>query len=134
MLEIIQIDHIVLRTTRLNEMLEFYTKVLGCTIERETPEETGLTQLRAGNALIDLVVVNSRLGAIGGGAPTKTERNVDHFCLQIKSMPEAEIINHLEKHGIEVGEFTSRYGAQGLGNSLYIQDPESNGVELRCQT
>jgi len=134
MLEIIQIDHIVLRTTRLNEMLEFYTKVLGCTIERETPEETGLTQLRAGNALIDLVVVNSRLGAIGGGAPTKTERNVDHFCLQIKSMPEEEIINHLEKHGIEVGEFTSRYGAQGLGNSLYIQDPESNGVELRCQT
>jgi glyoxylase I family protein len=133
MLEITAIDHIVLRTTRLDEMLEFYTRVLGCMIERETPEKTGLTQLRAGNALIDLVVVNSRLGAVGGGAPTKTERNVDHFCLQIKSMPEPEIINHLEKHGIKVGEFTRRYGAQGLGNSLYIQDPEGNGVELRCQ-
>jgi len=132
MLEILAIDHIVLRTTKLNEMLQFYTKVLGCTIERETSQETGLTQLRAGNALIDLVVVNSRLGAIGGGAPTKKARNVDHFCLQIKSMPESEIISHLEKHGIEVGDFTSRYGAQGLGNSLYIQDPESNGVELRC--
>ena len=134
MLEILAIDHIVLRTTKLNKMLEFYTNVLGCTIERETPQETGLTQLRAGNALIDLVVVNSRLGAAGGGAPTKTERNVDHFCLQIKSMPESEIISHLEKNGIEVGEFTSRYGAQGLGNSLYIQDPEGNGVELRCRT
>jgi len=132
MLEILAIDHIVLRTTKLNEMLEFYTNVLGCTIERETPQETGLTQLRAGNALIDLVVVNSRLGAVGGGAPSKTERNVDHFCLQIKSMPESEIISHLEKHGIKVGELTSRYGAHGLGNSLYIQDPESNGVELRC--
>jgi glyoxylase I family protein len=133
MLEILEIDHIVLRTTKLDEMLEFYTKVLGCMIERETPKETGLTQLRAGNALIDLVVVNSRLGAIGGGAPTKTERNVDHFCLQIKSMPEAEIISHLETHKIKPGEFTSRYGAQGLGNSLYIQDPEGNGIELRCQ-
>jgi len=134
MLEILAIDHIVLRTTKLSEMLEFYTNVLNCTIERETSQETGLTQLRAGNALIDLVVVNSRLGAVGGGAPTKTERNVDHFCLQIKSMPESEIISHLEKHGIKVGEFMSRYGAQGLGNSLYLQDPEGNGVELRCRT
>jgi len=133
MIEILEIDHIVLRTTKLDEMLEFYIKVLGCMIERETPQETGLTQLRAGNALIDLVVVNSRLGAIGGGAPTKTERNVDHFCLQIKSMPEADIISHLENHKIKSGEFTSRYGAQGLGNSLYIQDPEGNGIELRCQ-
>lgn len=133
MLEILAIDHIVLRTTKLDEMLEFYTKVLGCNLERETSAETGLTQLRAGSALIDLVVVNSRLGAMGGGAPTKTERNVDHFCLQIKSMPEQEIINELERSGIEVGEFASRYGAQGLGNSIYIQDPEGNGVELRCQ-
>ncbi|BAJ02827.1 conserved hypothetical protein [Shewanella violacea DSS12] len=127
------IDHIVLRTSKLDEMLEFYTKVLSCTIERETLKETGLTQLRAGNALIDLVVVNSKLGAIGGGAPRKTARNVDHFCLQIKPMPEQEIINHLTKNGIEVGEFASRYGAQGLGNSIYIQDPEGNGVELRCR-
>jgi len=134
MLEVLAIDHIVLRTTKLHEMLEFYTKVLSCSIERETPEETGLTQLRAGSALIDIVVVNSRLGAIGGGAPTKTKRNVDHFCLQIKSLPEQEIINHLEKNGIEVGEFVSRYGAQGLGNSIYIQDPEGNSVELRCRT
>ncbi|MFT5636280.1 MAG: glyoxylase I family protein [Cognaticolwellia sp.] len=134
MLAVLAIDHIVLRTTKLKEMLEFYTNVLNCTIERETPEETGLTQLRAGSALIDLVVVNSRLGAIGGGAPSKTERNVDHFCLQIKSIPEQDIINYLQKCGIKVGEFSSRYGAQGEGNSIYIQDPEGNDVELRCRT
>lgn len=133
MLEVLAIDHIVLRTTKLKEMIYFYTNILSCTIERETPVETGLTQLRAGNALIDLVVVNSRLGAIGGGAPTDTERNVDHFCLQIKSIPEQDIINFLKESGIEVGEFSSRYGAQGEGNSIYIKDPEGNGVELRCQ-
>jgi catechol-2,3-dioxygenase len=134
MLEVLAIDHIVLRTTKLQEMLDFYINVLSCSIERETPVETGLTQLRAGSALIDLVVVNSRLGALGGGAPSKTERNVDHFCLQIKSIPEQDIINFLKKNGIEVGEFESRYGAQGEGNSIYIQDPEGNGVELRCRT
>jgi glyoxylase I family protein len=133
MLEVLAIDHIVLRTTKLKEMLDFYTKVLSCTIERETPVETGLTQLRAGSALIDLVVVNSRLGAIGGGAPTQSERNVDHFCLQIKSVPEPDIITYLKESGIEVGEFESRFGAQGEGNSVYIKDPEGNEVELRCQ-
>ena len=134
MLEVLAIDHIVLRTTKLKEMLDFYTGVLNCTIERETPVETGLTQLRAGSALIDLVAVNSRLGAIGGGAPSKTERNVDHFCLQIMSVPEQDIINYLQENGIEVGEFESRFGAQGEGNSIYIKDPEGNGVELRCRT
>jgi glyoxylase I family protein len=134
MLEVLAIDHIVLRTTKLKEMLDFYTNILNCTIERETPEETGLTQLRAGSALIDLVVVDSRLGAVGGGAPRKTERNVDHFCLQISSVPEQDIIDYLQNNGIEAGEFASRYGAQGEGRSIYIQDPEDNGVELRCQS
>jgi catechol-2,3-dioxygenase len=133
MLEVLAIDHIVLRTTKLKEMLDFYTKVLSCTIERETSVETGLTQLRAGSALIDLVVVNSRLGAIGGGAPTQSERNIDHFCLQIKSVPEQDIITYLKESGIEVGDFESRFGAQGEGNSLYIKDPEGNEVELRCK-
>jgi glyoxylase I family protein len=133
-LEILAIDHIVLRTTKLDEMLGFYTNVLNCAIERETEIETGLTQLRAGSALIDLVVVDSKLGALGGGAPTKTEQKVDHFCLQIKPIPEQEIIKYLEHNEIKVGEFESRYGAQGEGSSIYIQDPEGNIVELRCRT
>ncbi|MFT7684736.1 MAG: glyoxylase I family protein, partial [Candidatus Azotimanducaceae bacterium] len=33
MFEIGGIDHIVLRTTQLNEMLAFYKEVLGCKIE-----------------------------------------------------------------------------------------------------
>jgi glyoxylase I family protein len=133
MLEILAIDHIVLRTRKREEMLAFYTNILSCTIERETSPEIGLTQLRAGSALIDLVAVDSSLGTIGGGPPTKTERNMDHFCLQIRSVPEQEIITFLKNNGIKVGKFESRYGAEGQGNSIYIQDPEGNGVELRCR-
>ena len=133
MLEIAGIDHIVLRTTRIEEMLNFYSKVLGCKVERETPAETGLTQLRAGNALIDLVIVDSRLGKMGGGAPIITENNVDHFCLQLKPIAESEIKSHLLAHGIVSGDFDDRYGAQGFGNSIYIKDPEGKSVELRAQ-
>ena len=133
MLEVVCIDHIVLRTTKLGEMLDFYSEFLGCKVERETSEETGLTQLRAGNALIDLVVVDSSLGKLGGGAPTQTENNFDHFCLQLKPISEEEIRVQLESKGVEFEEFNGRYGAQGFGKSVYIKDPEGNVVELRSQ-
>ena len=39
---------------------------------------------------------------------------------------------HLEKtHGIEAGELKTRYGAEGNGPSLYIEDPDGNRVELK---
>lgn len=133
MFEIAGIDHIVLRTTKLSEMLDFYGKMLGCKVERETPEELGLTQLRAGSALIDLVTVDSQLGKQGGGPPGATENNVDHFCLQLRPITQAEIETHLRSHGIQFGDFEQRVGAQGLGSSVYIKDPEGNIVELRSQ-
>lgn len=132
-IEIAGIDHVVLRTTNLEEMLWFYRDVLGCPIERELPPEFGLVQLRAGNALIDLVLVDSELGKMGGGPPGRTENNMDHFCLQVKPIPEPEMRAYLEQQGIEAGEFISRYGAQGQGHSIYIEDPEGNTVELRNQ-
>ena len=90
MIEVAGIDHIVLRTVKLQEMLNFYCHVLGCKVERETSAETGLTQLSAENALIDLVTVDSRLGWFGGKAPVRTGNNVDHFCLQLKPVSKDE--------------------------------------------
>lgn len=132
-MEIFQIDHIVLRTSKLEQMLTFYCDVLGCKVERQTTADVGLIQLRAGNALIDLVAADGKLGKMGGGPPTPTENNVDHFCLQLKTITEQEIINHLKSHNIAIGEFADRYGAQGMGRSIYIKDPERNTVELRSQ-
>ncbi|MGB5444504.1 MAG: VOC family protein, partial [Psychromonas sp.] len=96
-------------------------------------KETGLIQLRAGSALIDLVSVDSELGRLGGGAATTTENNLDHFCLQIKSISEEEITRYLLSFAIVVQPFSRRYGAQGFGNSTYIKDPEGNTVELKNQ-
>jgi len=128
------IDHIVLRTSQLQNMIQFYSRVLGCDVERTLPPETGLTQLRAGKSLIDIVDVNSNLGRAGGGPATPTENNLDHFCLQIESISESELGVWLQSHGIETGDFETRYGAQGFGPSIYIQDPDGNTVELRSET
>ena len=134
MIEIAGLDHIVLRTSHMGEMLHFYGTVLGCPVERKLSPELGLVQLRAGTSLIDLVAVDSELGHIGGGPPTASDNNMDHFCLQLKSLPEEEISRHLTSHGIKAGPFERRYGAQGYGNSIYLNDPEGSTVELRNRT
>ncbi|EWS69554.1 lactoylglutathione lyase [Vibrio vulnificus] len=126
------IDHIVLRVVDLPKMLAFYCDILGCVVEREVAE-FGLTQLRAGSALIDLVTVNSKLGQQGGRALEQEGRNMDHFCLQITPRDEQEILDFLTLHGVQVEDFANRYGAQGFGRSIYLSDPEGNTVELKPQ-
>ena len=130
MFNIKQLDHLVLRVTDIDEMMKFYTSVLGCSVER-IRAEIGLYQLRAGSSLIDLVPVDGQLGAAGGAPPAEQGRNLDHFCLQIEPFDAGAIATHLREYGIEAGEVQSRYGAQGDGPSLYISDPEGNVVELK---
>jgi len=125
------IDHIVLRTENLEALLAFYCGVLPCVVERELSPEVGLVQLRAGQSLIDLVDVNSQLGRMGGAAPGKTGHNVDHFCLEIDAVDEQQLLDWLKSHNIAGSEFARRYGANGFGRSIYIQDPDGNTVELK---
>ncbi|WP_455385229.1 VOC family protein [Acidihalobacter prosperus] len=130
MFRIREIDHLVLRIVDLDAMLGFYCDALGCAIEKRQ-EELGLIQLRAGRSLIDLVLVDGKLGSAGGAAPGAEGRNLDHFCLRIEPFDEAAIRSHLEAHGIEAGPVESRYGAEGDGPSIYLTDPEGNTVELK---
>jgi glyoxylase I family protein len=125
-----QLDHIVLRVRNVAAMRRFYCEVLGCTFERDQAE-IGLLQLRAGSSLIDLVDIEGKLGRRGGAARGLEARNLDHFCLRIEPWDEAEITAHLKAHGVRVGEIGRRYGAEGEGPSIYINDPEGNTVELK---
>ena len=125
-----EIDHLVLRVRDLDAMLRFYGGVLGCTIERRQ-DDIGLVQLRAGRSLIDLVPVDGVLGRAGGAAPAREGRNVDHFCLRVEPFDEASLRAELAAHGIAAGPLAMRFGAEGEGPSLYLDDPEGNVVELK---
>ena len=124
------IDHIVLRVVDLERMLAFYRDALGCTVERRQ-DAIGLVQLRAGASLIDLVPVEGVLGRAGGAAPGCEGRNLAHFCLRIEPFDEAAIRAQLAAHGVDAGPVESRYGADGTGPSLYLDDPEGNTIELK---
>ena len=130
MFQIRDIDHIVLRVSDLERMIDFYCKVLGCSVQWRRPE-LGLVHLRAGNAMIDLVPVDGQLGRPGGAAPGKEGRNMDHLCLRVEPFDEAAIVAHLHSRGARIGEIAPRYGADGKGPSIYVYDPEDNLVELK---
>jgi glyoxylase I family protein len=123
-------DHIVLRIRDKDAALGFYRGVLGLSVDRDRPE-LGLTHVRAGPQMIDLVTIDGPLGQLGGPAPGEQARNLDHFCLQIRPFDEAAIRAHLAAHGVQIVSEGERYGADGDGLSLYVRDPDGNVVELK---
>lgn len=121
-LSVAELDHVVLRCRDQAVALDFYTRVLGMTEERRVAQ-IGLVQLRAGQSMIDLVPAPDR--PAGG-------HNVDHFCLGVRAADMKQVAQYLRDQGIEVmGEPVARYGARGMGLSIYVRDPEGNTVELK---
>ena len=130
-MRLLGIDHVVIRARDPALMELFYVEVLGCAIERRQ-DSIGLVQLRAGAQLIDLlVVVAGRLGWIVGSVPGADGHNMDHLCLRVVDFDVDTVRAHLESHGVKIGDVGERYGSTGEAVSLYLSDPEGNGLELR---
>jgi glyoxylase I family protein len=122
-LKIREIDHVVLRCREQSRMIDFYTRVLGLVEERRI-DKIGLVQLRAGTGLIDLVPA--------ADPRVESGLNVDHFCLGVDVADLEEAIRYLHANAVEIlGEPATRYGARGMGLSIYLRDPEGNVVELK---
>ena len=122
-LEIAELDHVVVRCRDQGRSLDFYSRILSCREERRI-EAIGLIQLRAGQSMIDLVPADP--------PPTHEGRNVDHFCLAVDAADMQSVVRWLRAEGVEVlGEPTDRYGARGMGRSVYVLDPDGNIVELK---
>lgn len=121
--KVAELDHVVLRCRDQARALDFYTRVLGLAEERRL-EQIGLIQLRAGASMLDLVPAAAR---------DEEGRNVDHFCLGVETDDLAETARYLRAQGVEVmqDEPQTRYGARGLGPSIYVRDSEGNVVELK---
>jgi glyoxylase I family protein len=122
-LKVADIDHVVLRCRDQKRAYDFYTRVLGLAEERRI-EKIGLIQLRAGASMIDLVPAQR---------PRSEEAlNVEHVCLGIEATDMNQIVTYLRDLSVEViGEPTQRYGARGMGLSIYIRDSEGNVIELK---
>jgi catechol 2,3-dioxygenase-like lactoylglutathione lyase family enzyme len=123
------LDHVVLLVDDMAAARDFYTRVIGCTVDNALPLY-GMLQLRAGAALIDLVEISSAEGAwakpdVPGG------RNMDHVALATGPWDPEALRAHLAAHDVEIVEEGIRYGAGGDGLSFYVRDPSGNTVELK---
>ncbi|MCF7749958.1 VOC family protein [Bacillus subtilis subsp. subtilis] len=129
--EIQRIDHVVLRVQDLRRAVDFYRDVLGCTVARERPS-LGMVHLHAGASMIDLISIDGKLGKPGGPAAGGQGRNLEHVCLRVEPFDVAQLREHLERHGVALrGKPESNFGAEGDGVSVYLRDPDGNGVELK---
>jgi glyoxylase I family protein len=129
-LAVLGIDHAVLRVRDMDRMIRFYCDVLGCAVERRR-DDLGLVHLRAGRSLIDLVDVTGELGRAGGAPPGREARNLDQLALRIAAFDAEALRTHLAAFGLTMGDVKTRFGAEGEGPSIYIEDPEGNVVELK---
>ena len=156
--EIKRIDHIVIRCRSFPEIFDFYHRVLGCTLDEPEGEHLNrfggaLTHLRAGESYIDLLSYDvghltgdgvsavQRMHAGGVGLGTRSlddvalsadESTLDHLCLRVGSFEMQSMIAYLESEGAQiVAAGDRRLGADGVGPSVYVRDPEGNVIELK---
>lgn len=115
-----KIDHIVLNSLDIGKSLHFYIDILGCELVRKV-ETPPLYQLRAGESMIDLKPAQYRDEHV----------NMDHFCFQISPFEPERLIPYLEAKGVPCGSVEQRNGALGFGDSIYIEDPDGNRIELK---
>lgn len=119
---VLGLDHIVLAVADMDRALAFYCGVLGLREERRV-ERLGLVQLRAGAAMIDLVPAKS--------ARERVNPNMDHFAIRLAPWNPDAIRARLAANGHDAPEPAMRYGAEGDGWSIYVDDPDGNTVELK---
>ena len=128
MFKSVRLDHIVLRVDNPEKMIAFYLRLLDGVIERQL--DVGLVQIRADEILLDLIPVDSELGRTQGKS-SNSGKNLDHFCLRVDPFDEQLIISRAIWAGGTPGDLSERYGADGYGPSIYIEDPEGNVIELK---
>lgn len=137
-------------------MFDFYHRILGCTVDQPIDSHLNrfggaLTHLRAGSCYIDLLaydashvseeglnaVASMHAGGQGASSLDKVEfssdtSTLDHLCIRIEPFDERIVMDYLEKENVPiVVAGGNRLGADGLGTSIYVSDPEGNIVELK---
>jgi len=129
--DVVDLDHVAIRVTDLEQSLAFYRDLLGMEVrdrERYANDEVPYVAVVAGGRHIHLIPDEGPID-VGG----------EHICLMLRSAEMetgAEIEQFLEDlraAGVDVeeGEPYRRYGAYGRDWAAYVRDPDGRRVELK---
>jgi len=117
------LDHLVLTTSHLDRCIDFYTRVLGMTLESFG---AGRKALRFGQQKINLHEVGKEFEP---KAQRPTAGALD-LCF-IADRPLDDVIARLDALGVSIIEGpVQRTGATGPIRSVYLRDPDQNLIEI----
>ena len=120
-MKIERIDHLNLTVADIDRSLDFYRRVLG--MKAETMGE-GRAALYFGQQKIHLDAAG-RAAMVASGE----KRMPAHICF-ITEAPMAEVAAHLKECGVPIRMQGPRAGAIGTIQSVYIDDPDLNSIEI----
>ncbi|WP_034641340.1 VOC family protein [Desulfovibrio inopinatus] len=126
-----ELDHIAVNASDPLRLVAFYVDVLGLTPMRVTEYERGdvpFPSVRIGrSSILDFFPFDEHSSE--GIAPGE---RLNHFCFAIESTMWTGMLKRLKAYGVEIITGPAkRFGARGMGESVYFHDPEGNVVELR---
>ena len=120
-LRVTDVDHVVLNVADAERSLAFYVGELGLApvrVEEWRRGEVPFPSVRVTPTFIVDLLETARTGV-----------NQDHFCLVVDPV-DLEAVAASGRFTVVDGP-APRFGAQGMGTSLYVLDPDGNTVELR---
>ena len=119
-MKIERIDHLNLTVADIDRSVEFYKRVLGMEIE----------SMGEGRAALHFGQQKIHLDAAGGAMAMSGEKRMPaHICF-ITESPMSEVSARLEECGVPVRMQGPRAGAIGTIQSVYIDDPDQNSIEI----
>jgi catechol 2,3-dioxygenase-like lactoylglutathione lyase family enzyme len=117
------VDHIVLSTNDLEACLDFYTRVLGMSLETYGP---GRIALKFGPHKFN-VHPPGFVASIRARVPTPGSLDL---CF-LADRPITDVLAKLKDCGVAIEEGpVERSGARGTIRSVYVRDPDGNLVEI----
>jgi catechol 2,3-dioxygenase-like lactoylglutathione lyase family enzyme len=119
-----ELDHLVLNVADVERSLDWYTGLLGLAGER-------VDEWRAGEVPFPSVRISAGC-IIDLFATERTGENLDHLCLVVEP-GDVTTIAVDDRFDVVEGP-VDRWGARGVGRSVYVRDPDGNTVELRAYT
>jgi catechol 2,3-dioxygenase-like lactoylglutathione lyase family enzyme len=119
-MKIERIDHLNLTVADIDRSVEFYQRVLGMKAE----------SIGEGRAALYFGRQKIHLDLAGGAMAMSGEKRMPaHICF-ITEAPVREILAHLEGCEVPVRMQGPRAGATGTIQSVYIDDPDQNSIEI----
>jgi catechol 2,3-dioxygenase-like lactoylglutathione lyase family enzyme len=124
MATVLALDHLVLVVADVERTLDWYGRHAGLAAEL-------VDEWRRGEAPFPSLRIDEQtiIDVIPGYAVDEKRGHLDHICFVVSPDDLAELTTDQQ---LEIVDKGPRSGARGIGESIYVRDPDDLLVEFRC--